>query len=63
MASKLLTDLVKDRAGAANLKAKYLAQIQEGAPRQESLRASTRSRNKMDIAILSEVTEQIPLAR
>ena len=62
MASKLLTDLVKIEQARANLKAKYLPKFKKVLPAKKVARFY-QVENKMDIAILSEVTEQIPLAR
>ena len=61
-ASKLLTDMVKIEQARANLKAKYLPKFKKVLPAKKVVRFY-QLENKMDIAILAEVAEEIPLAR
>ena len=61
-ASKLLTDMVKIEQARANLKAKYLPKFKKVLPAKKVVRFY-QLENKMGIAILAEVPEEIPLAR
>jgi len=61
-ASKLVTDMVKIEQARANLKAKYLPKFKKVLPVKKVMRFY-QVENKMDIAVLNEMTEQIPLVR
>jgi len=61
-ASKLLTDFVKIEQARANLKAKFLPRFKKVLPAKKVVRFY-QLENKMDVAVLAEVAEQIPLAR
>jgi len=61
-ADKLLTDLVKIEQARANLKAKYLPKFKKVLPAKKVVRFY-QVENKLDVAILNEMAENIPLAR
>jgi hypothetical protein len=61
-ASKLLSDFVKIERARADLKAKYLPRFKKVLPAKKVVRFY-QLENKMDIAVLNEMAEQIPLAR
>jgi len=61
-ADKLVTDFVKVEQARASLKAKYLPKFKKVLPARKVARFY-QLENKMDILILAEMAEQIPLAR
>jgi hypothetical protein len=61
-ANKLLSDFVKIERARADLKAKYLPKFKKVLPAKKVMRFY-QVENKMDIAVLNEMTEQIPLVR
>jgi hypothetical protein len=61
-ANKLLSDFVKIERARADLKAKFLPRFKKVLPATKVVRFY-QLENKMDIAILNEMAEQIPLAR
>jgi len=62
MASKLVTDMVKIEQARANLKAKYLPKFKKVLPAKKVARFY-QVENKLDVAILNEMAENVPLAR
>jgi len=61
-ASKLVTDMVKIEQARANLKAKYLPKFKKVLPAKKVARFY-QVENKLDVAILNEMAENVPLAR
>jgi hypothetical protein len=61
-ADKLLTDFVRVEQARANLKAKFLPQFKKVLPAKKVVRFY-QVENKLDVLILSEMAETIPLAR
>jgi hypothetical protein len=61
-AEKLLTDFVRVEQARANLKAKFLPQFKKVLPAKKVARFY-QVENKLDVLILSEMAETIPLAR
>jgi hypothetical protein len=61
-ASKLVTDMVKIEQARANLKAKYLPKFTKVLPAKKVARFY-QVENKLDVAILNEMAENVPLAR
>jgi hypothetical protein len=61
-ADKLVTDFVKVEQARASLKAKYLPKFKKVLPAKKVARFY-QVENKLDILILSEMADQIPLAR
>ena len=62
VADQLLTEFVKIEQARARLKAKYLPKFKQALPTRKVARFY-QLENKLDIAILAEMAEQIPLAR
>jgi hypothetical protein len=62
MADKLVTDFVKVEQARASLKAKYLPKFKQVLPAKKVARFY-QVENKLDVLILAEMAEQIPLAR
>ena len=61
-ANKLVSDFVKLDQARANLKAKFLPRFKKVLPAKKVVRFY-QVENKLDVLILSEMAEQIPLAR
>lgn len=61
-ASKLLNDFVKIERARADLKAKFLPKFKKVLPATKVVRFY-QLENKMDIAVLNEMAEQIPLVK
>lgn len=61
-ADKLLTEFVSIEQARARLKAKYLPKFKKVLPAKKVARFY-QLENKLDIAILAEIAEQVPLAR
>jgi hypothetical protein len=61
-ASKLLSDFVKIERARADLKAKFLPKFKKVLPATKVVRFY-QLENKMDIAVLNEMAEQIPLVK
>jgi len=61
-ANKLLDDFVSVEQARANLKADYLPKFKKVLPPRKVVRFY-QIENKLDIALLADLTEQIPLAR
>jgi hypothetical protein len=61
-ANKLLSDFVKIERARADLKAKFLPKFKKVLPATKVVRFY-QLENKMDIAVLNEMAEQIPLVR
>lgn len=61
-ASKLLNEFVKIEQARANLKAKFLPKFKKVLPATKVVRFY-QLENKMDIAVLNEMAEQIPLVK
>ena len=62
VADKLLADFVSIEQARARLKAKYLPKFKKVLPARKVMRFY-QLENKLDVLILSEMAEQIPLAR
>lgn len=61
-ADKLLTDFVKIEQARANLKAKFLPRFKKALPATKAARFY-QVENKLDVLILNELAENIPLVR
>ena len=61
-ANKLLSEFVRIERARADLKAKFLPKFKKVLPATKVVRFY-QLENKMDIAILNEMAEQIPLVR